>query len=706
MNLDKLFYPESVAVIGASKSPDKAGHKILRNLLEHGFQGKIIPVNPTAATILDLPCYPDLADYDQDIDLAIIAVPAVAVLEIVKTAVRRKVKGIIVVSAGFRESDDSGAKLEQEIYSACQAGGTRLLGPNCLGLINTDNKLNATFAHRMPIEGGISIISQSGALCAAMLDQAASRHLGLAKLVSIGNKTDISEVDLLKYLANDPQTMVIVAYLEDISSGDYFVKAAEYASAAKPVIIMKSATTAAGRQAAASHTGMLVGSETAYGAAFKRAGIIRADTFHAMFDYAALFAMQPLTRGKKIVIITNSGGGGAIAADAVEQAALEVTALHIGDTAVLRDKLPAGRRMTKLIDVPDNADPACYTSTIQAAQQDEEIDAVVVIIAPQTMQHPLETARAIAMALDGTKPIAVAMLGAYDSPPGPAELAAMGLPAYDTPERAVDSIRAMHEYWLWKNRPPRRVTRFRVNRRKVERIIRRHQQTNRLFLGEVRAKDILRAYGFNTPAGSLASANEEAVELAQRFGFPVAMKIVSPDIIHKTDLGGVKLNLTSSTQVEDAYDLMMMRIKQKVPDAVIEGVFVEKMAAKGLEVIIGMHRDRQFGPMLMFGLGGIFVEVMKDVTFYLAPITEEEAIQMLKATRSYEMLQGKRGSKEVDIGAIANCMQRISQLTTDFPQIRELDINPLIISEEYSNPVVVDARITLESISNSRKGNN
>jgi acetyltransferase len=560
----------------------------------------------------------------------------------------------------------------------------------------------------MPIPGAISIISQSGALCAAMLDQAAARHLGLAKLISIGNKTDISEVDLLKYLANDPQTKVIIAYLEEISSGDYFVKAAETASAKKPVIIMKSATTAAGRRAAASHTGMLLGSETAYGAAFKRAGVIKADTFHAMFDYAALFAMQPLSKGKRVVVITNSGGGGAIAADAVEQAGLEVTKLHVGETTfhqagILPDKNTADSGNNP-IDVPDDADPDRYTATIKAAQQDDKIDTIAVIIAPQTMSKPRETVKAIGAALDGSKPAVVALLGTYDTAPGPAELAALNLPDYDAPERAIGAIRAMHEYWLWKNRPPRRVTRFRVNRRKVERIIRRHQQTSRLFLGEVRAKDILRAYGFNTPVGSLASANEEAVELAQRFGFPVAMKFVSPNIIHKTDLGGVKLNLASSAQVEDAYDLMMMRIRQKVPDAVIEGVFVEKMAAKGLEVIIGMHRDRQFGPMLMFGLGGIFVEVMKDVTFHLAPITEGEAIQMLKATRSYEMLQGKRGSKGVDINAIANCMQRISQLTTDFPQIRELDINPLIVSDEQSNPVVVDARITLAPIKENQEG--
>lgn len=530
-----------------------------------------------------------------------------------------------------------------------------------------------------------------------MLDMAAGRHLGFSKLISIGNKTDITEVDLLKYLANDDETTVIVGYLEDITAGDAFVKAAEEASNRKPVILLKSGTTAAGQRAAASHTGVLAGMETAYGAAFKRAGVERAETFNALFDYATALAMQPLPKGNRILIITNAGGPGTMAADAVEHAGLQVAELDSNLTTALRSKLPMAASVTNPVDVLGDADPQRYVAALQAAQEDNAVDAILVLLTPQAMTRPAETARAIANHMDGSKPVLVSFMGGSDILSGRQELAARGLPDYESPERAVDALKAMYQYSTWRSRPPRQVTRFPVHRRRVERIISRRQRIGQLQLGEVKAKDILQAYGFQTLKGRLAATAAEAKEIAQFSGFPVAMKIVSSDIIHKSDLGGVRLHVANSREVEDAFDLMMLRIKKLAPEAAIEGIYVEKMADAGLEVILGMTRDPQFGPMLMFGLGGIFVEVMKDVTFHLAPITESEAIQMLKSTRSYEMLKGKRGQKEVDIPAIAVGLQRISQLTTDFPQIVELDINPMIVGEIGTEPVVADARMTLDS---------
>jgi len=346
-----------------------------------------------------------------------------------------------------------------------------------------------------------------------------------------------------------------------------------------------------------------------------------------------------------------------------------------------------------------DADPERYVAAIEAALNDDEVDAIIVILTPQAMTRPAETARAIASKLNRQKPVLASFMGGKGVMPGRAELGEAGLPEYDSPERAVEALKAMYEYASWKQRPPRVVTRFPVNRRRAERIITRHQRTGRLHLGEVKAKSILDAYGFRIPEGKLASSSDEAIEIAKRVGFPAAMKIVSPDIVHKTDLGGVQLNLASAGKVRDAYDLMMLRIREKAPDARIEGVYVEKMVDTGLEVIIGMSRDPQFGPMLMFGLGGIFVEVMKDVTFHLAPITSEEAVQMLLTTRSYEILKGKRGQKGVDLEAIANGLQRISQLTTDFPEIQELDINPFIVGEIGGTAVVADARMTLRPLS-------
>ncbi len=699
--LESLFSPKSVAVIGASRTPGKVGHDILENLVKGGFQGTIIPVNPSGGTLFDLSVYRNLKEFENDIDQVIIAVPKNAVRDAVKEAMKKRVRSVILITAGFKETSDEGRQLEEEITGICRSYGARLLGPNCLGLLNTRNKLNSSFAGSMPKPGAIAIFSQSGALCTSMLDLAEGRHLGLSKLISIGNKADITENDLLAYLAGDSDTKVIAGYLENIVSGDQFIKIAQDTCMKKPVVILKSGTSEAGQKAAASHTGVLAGADTAYGAAFKRSGVIRADTFESLFDYATALSMQPLPKGDRVLIITNAGGPGTMAADAVEQSGMKVAELDTNTAAALRDKLPEAASVGNPIDVLGDAPPERYQSAVRAAQEDDTVDAIIVILTPQAMTNPKETARAIANEINGSKPVLASFMGGKEVLPGRQELTAAGLPDYESPERAVAALKVMYEYATWLKRPPRMVTRFRVNRRRVERIINRSRRNSILQLNEVKAKKILDSYGFRVPLGRLVTNADEAIEQAKRVGFPVAMKIVSPDIVHKSDMGGVKLNLSNAQEVRDGFDLMMLRILQQVPNARIEGVYVEKMMDKGLEVIIGMSRDPQFGPMLMFGLGGIFVEVMKDVTFHLAPITEDEAIQMLKATRSYGILEGKRGQKGVDIIAIANGLQRISQLTTDFPQITELDINPFIVGEIGTEPVVADARITLSSADRS-----
>jgi acetate---CoA ligase (ADP-forming) len=696
--LEHLFFPENVAVVGASKTPGKVGHDILVNLVKGGYAGKIIPVNPSGGTLMGLPVSASLSEYQGDLDQVIIAVPKSAVVATVKEAIAKRAKSIIMITAGFKESGAEGLALENEVIGLCKGGGARLLGPNCLGLLNTTNNLNSSFAGDLPLPGNIAIMSQSGALCTSILDLAAGRHLGLSKLISIGNKADINENDLLTYFAGDLETKVVVGYLENIVSGDRFIKAADATCSKKPVIILKSGTSQAGQKAAASHTGVLAGADTAYGAAFKRSGVIRADTFEALFDYATALSMQPLPKGKRVLIITNAGGPGTMAADAVEHAGMVVAELDTNTTASLRGKLPEAASVGNPIDVLGDAPPERYAEALKAAQNDESVDAVIVILTPQAMTRPAEAARAIAGAINGSKPVLASFMGGKEVLPGRQELAAAGLPDYESPERAVAALKVMYEYATWLRRPPRIVTRFRVNRRRAARIVTRSQRNKILQLNEVKAKKILDAYGFNILPGRLVTSADEAVELSRRIGFPIAMKIVSPDIIHKSDMGGVKLNMTSAQQIRDGFDLMMMRITQQVPNAHIEGIYMEKMAEPGLEVIIGMSRDAHFGPMLMFGLGGIFVEVMKDVTFHLAPITQDEAIQMLKSTRSYDMLEGRRGRKGVDITAIAAGLQRISQLTTDFPQITELDINPFIVGDFDTDPVVADARITLSTL--------
>jgi len=693
--LESLLYPKTIAVIGASRAPGKVGHEIVANLVQGGFKGKIVPVNPSADTVAGLKCYPDLKSFQNNVDLAIIAVPSPVVKPAVENSIEAGAKAIVVITAGFKEIGAEGAALESEISSICKSRGVRLLGPNCLGLINTHHKMNASFAKHTPLAGGISVISQSGALCTAILDWAAGRHLGLAKLISMGNKADLCETDFLTAFAGDKETKVIVGYLESIASGDDFIKAAEAAASKKPVVIFKAGTTQAGVKAASSHTGSLAGADIAYGAAFTRSGIIRAETFEALFDYATAFAMQPLPHGERVAIITNAGGPGIMAADAVEQSGMKITSLGGGTATALREKLPAAASVANPIDVLGDADPERYVMAVEAAQADDTVDAIIVILTPQAMTKPAETARAIAACARHDKPILASFMGGEDVMPGRDELVAANLPDYTSPERAVAALRAMWTYASWLKRPTRVVTRFPVNRRRAERIIRRHIRTKSFQVGEAYAKEILRAYDFNVPAGEVAGNMESAVEVAERTGYPVAMKIVSPDIIHKSDIGGVKLNLLSPEAVRDAFDLMMLRIRDRMPEARLEGVYIEKMCKRGREVILGMTRDRQFGPMLMFGLGGIFVEVMKDVTFHIAPITAEEALQMLAGTKSYALLQGVRGQASVDIHAIADSLQRISQLVTDFPEIVEMDINPFIVGEIGNESIAADARITL-----------
>jgi acetyltransferase len=694
--LESLLYPNSIAVIGASTTPGKVGYAVMSGLVDSGFEGRVVPINPKADEVLGVKSFKSLDDYSEEIDLSVIAVPTPAVKNAVADSIRRGAKAIVVITAGFKEVGPEGAALEAEIAQMCRHRGVRLMGPNVLGLINTQHKMNASFASQMPEPGGISIISQSGALCTAILDWAAGRHLGLGKLISIGNKADLNETDFLHVLAKDENTKVIAGYLESIESGEAFISAAEETSSIKPVVMLKVGTTQAGAKAASSHTGSLAGGDIAYGAAFRRAGVIRADNFEELFDYATALYMQPLPEGERVAIITNAGGPGIMAADACEKRGLQVSRLSERTMDELRKSLPAAASAINPIDVLGDADPERYSAAIRVAQADDGIDATIVILTPQAMTKPLETAEAVARcASEGHKPVLAAFMGGADVTPGREFLTKCSLPDYPSPERAAKTLRAMCDYAAWRRRPPRVVTRFPVNRRRVERIISRHNRAGVARIGEVKAKEILGLFDFNIPEGRLIIGAEKAVEYAERIGFPVAMKIVSPDIVHKSDVGGVKINLYSARAVRDAFDLMMLRVQRSYPEAHIEGVYVEKMCPPGREIILGMTRDRLFGPMLMFGLGGIFVEVMKDITFHLAPITHDEATQMLKETRSYALLEGARGQARVDLDVIAAGLQRISQLGTDFPQIQELDINPYIVGPVGTDAFVADARMTI-----------
>ncbi len=693
--LEPLFNPQTVAVIGASRRPDAFGHRLLAGLIEDGFPGTLVPVNPAASEVCGLPCQPRLAAFPGPVDLALVAVPAAVCKEAVREALDAGARAVAVLSVGFREAGEAGAEREREIAELCRQRDVRLLGPNCLGLINTSRRLFAFASPLRPKPGGISVFSQSSAICALLLERLTADHLGLAKMVSIGNKADLSESDLLRALAEDHETKVIVAYLESIGAGPGFVRAAERATARKPVIILRAATTLAGRKAVAAHSGEVIGQDSAYGAAFRRAGIIRAEDIRGLFNLAAAFSLQPLPRGGRVLILTNAGGPGIIAVDAVERAGLTAAYLDPQSATRLRQKLPGAATIYNPIDLLAGAGPEDYRAALGIALTDHNIDALVVICVGQGPEsQALANAQALVAGQVGNKPILACFLG-HEARAASDCLLTGGVPACGSPEEAVAALKAMWEYVSWRNRPPRVVTRFKVNRRRVERIISHHQRGQRPRINEAKAKDILRAYSFLVPAGRLAASAEEAVEIADRIGYPVALKLISPDLVRKGELDGVRLNIPNRQGVRDGFDLMMLRMARQAPKAAIDGIYVEKMLDRGLEVILGLHRDPQFGPLLMFGLGGINVEVMKDVAFNLAPITFDEAMTMLASTRSYQFLLERRGEAGVDVAALAGCLQRISQLATDFPQIAEVEINPLIIGELGGEPVVADAKITL-----------
>lgn len=698
MSLEKIFNPHSVAIVGASQTQGKVGYEILTNMISAGYEGKIFPVNHNAESIEGLRCYRDLESIGEVPELVIIVIPAKFVPEIMRQCAKIGVEAVIIITAGFKEIGEEGRELEKQVVRIAKQSGIRVVGPNCLGVIDTSNRLNASFGGDLPRKGTIGYLSQSGALLAAILDTANAHGIGFSKLISIGNKADVNELDVVEAFDTDPETKVIAGYLENISDGSEFVSQVEKISQHKPILLIKSGGTSAGAKAASSHTGSLAGAETAYGVVFERAGIIRCNSIKQQFDYAQAFANQPLPGGKRVAVITNAGGLGIMAADAVERQGLTFAKPSDETVEKLAGVLPVAANLMNPFDVLGDALADRYEFALDVVLDDSNVDVVLVLLTPQAMTKSAATAEAIAGVCrkKPEKPVFACFLGAGKVEEGVKILRENKIPQYDSPESAVSAIKVTTDYVRWCSRPKRVVKLFAVNRRKVENVIERHLRQGIREVGETESKEVLEAYGFVTPKGSIATTAEQAVNIAEQIGYPVVMKIWSPDILHKSDVGGVKIGLQKSLEVMDAFDLMMYRIPKKMPEANILGVLVQEMCTGGKEVILGMNRDIRFGPLMMFGMGGTMVEVLQDVSFYLAPLTAEEAKQMLINTRTYRMLKGVRGETAVDIEAIAEGLQRLSQLVTEFPQIQELDINPYVVGPEGTTPIAVDARMSVE----------
>ncbi len=697
--LNTFFDPQSVAVIGASRDPDKLGYAVVRNLIDSGFarDRPLYPINPKADEILGLRAYPSVKDVPGPIDLAVVVIPYKRVPAAMRECGEKGIPTVVVITAGFREAGQEGLEREQEVMALAQQYHIRVIGPNCLGIIDTYTPLNASFAAGTPPRGPINFMSQSGALGTAVLDWALAGEMGFSKFVSLGNKADVSEIDLLQLWAEDPNANVLLAYIEGVPDGQRFITTAREVSRCKPIVAVKSGVTKAGSRAVSSHTGSLAGSEQAYSSAFKQAGIIRAHTMEEMFDFALAFAYQPILKGDRIAIITNAGGPGILATDAIERCGLQLARLENETIIKLESYLPDAASAANPVDVLGDSAADRYQFAIQTVSEDPNVDGMLVILTPQAMTDIPGTAQAVADFSDrGNIPVLACFMGKKEVAKGITILTERGVPNYPFPERAVLAFRAMADYRHVRSLPLPTFERFEVDAGAARRVFDQARSEGRLSIGDFEAREVLRAYGLRTPRTELAATPEEAVRLAAEIGFPVVLKIASPDILHKTDVGGVRVGLRSAQDVRDAFELMTYRAERYVPGARLWGCTVQQMTPPGLEVLVGMNRDPQFGPLVTFALGGIYVEILKDATFRVAPFSRNEAEQMLEELRARALLDGVRGRPPMDKEAIVDALLRIGQLAQDFPEIVELDINPLMVFEQGQGAVAIDMRLVLK----------
>jgi acetyltransferase len=696
--LDAFFRPQSVAVIGASRDPEKLGYAVLANLKEGGYQGHLYPVNPKADEILGLTAYSSVLEVPGPVDLAVIVIPYRFVPGVLEQCGQKGVSAVVVISAGFREAGREGLEREMELVEIARRYDLRLIGPNCLGVIDTATPLNASFAAGMPPAGPIAFMSQSGALGTAVLDIAMAGRIGFSKFISLGNKADVSEIDLLEALGDDVDSRVILIYVEGVPDGQRFMEVARRVTRRKPVVAIKSGVTASGSRAVSSHTGSLAGSEAAYKAAFEQACVIRAESMESLFDYALAFAYQPLLLGDRIGIVTNAGGPGILATDALERAGLEIPRLGRETVEALEADLPGAASAANPVDVLGDALADRYEHALSLVLADENVDGVIVIVTPQAMTEIEETAEVVGrMAKESDKPVLGCFMGEARIKAGVEILRRYGVPNYPFPERAAGALAAMSAYRCERERPIHELESLEASTERVRELFEGVRAEGRVSIGDSEAREVLDAYGFSIPASRLARTPEEAVQAADEMGYPVVLKVASPDILHKTDVGGVRLNLRSATDVRDAFDLIVYRAGRYVPGARIWGCLVQQMVPGGREVLVGMSRDPQFGPLVAFGLGGIYVEALKDVSFRVAPFGRQEADEMIREIRSYALLEGVRGEKPADHEAMVDALLRISQLVADFPEIVELDINPLMVFEQGRGAMAIDMRLVLAS---------
>jgi acetyltransferase len=689
-----------VAVIGASSDPKKLGHAVLDNLVNGGYltDGRqVYPINPKGGTILGQAAYPSVADVPGPIDLAVIVIPYMQVPDALRGCGQKGIPAAVIISAGFREAGREGLEREQELLEISRAYGIRLIGPNCLGVIDTVTPLNASFSAGMPPGGPMAFMSQSGALGTAILDWAQAGRLGLSKFVSLGNKADVDEIDLLRAWAKDESSRVVLCYIEGLPDGQEFMRVARETSKTKPVVAIKSGITQAGARAVTSHTGSLAGSEQAYQAAFRQAGVVRVTSLEDLFDCARAFGYLPPLRGDRIAIVTNAGGPGILATDALERAGLTLARFDPERIRALEQFLPDAASAANPVDLLGDARADRYRFALEQVCADPHVDAVLVILAPQALTEYEATARVVAETMANAPiPILACFMGEARMEAATAILDRHHVPNFPYPERAALVLKAMSTYRTYRDEPLPDLSSFPIDLGRARRAIDRALAEGRVTLGDAEAREIAQACGLATPPSELAATPEAAVEIAGRLGYPVVLKIASPDILHKTDVGGVKTGIQNAAEVRDAFDLITYRAQRYLPEARLWGCQVQKMAPPGLEVLIGMNRDPQFGPLITFGLGGIFVEALKDVSFRIAPFGRREAEEMLGEIRARPLLDGVRGRPPVDKESLVDSLLRVAQLVVDFPEITELDVNPFIVYDQGQGGIAIDMRLVVQ----------
>ena len=697
-SLDVIFNPRSVAVLGVTNTPGTVPHDIFLNVLTSGYQGVLYPVAPGKQSISAVRAYRYVTDIEDEVDLAVIVFPASVCDMALRQCGEKGIKAAIMISAGFREVGPAGAERERQIKDICTEYGIRLVGPNCLGVINTDRsvRFNASFARKMPAAGRIAFLSQSGALCTAVLDYARAKEIGFSKFVSFGNKADVTEIDLLDYLHRDEQTDVILLYLEELRDGRGLIDAARRITRganAKPILAIKSGRTPQGADAASSHTGSLAAEDDICQAVFREAGIIRVESIEELFNSAIMLAYQPMPKGNRLAIVTNAGGPGVMATDAAVSAGLEIARFSPETTAKLKASLPAAANIKNPVDVIGDARSDRYTSALEAVLADPNVDGVLVILTPQSMTDIEDVARGVRRVHAGAeKPLACSFMGASDVAAGVDILQAAHIPHYILPEWACRALADVQSVLQWRRQPAEDFKPLPVDREAAAAII--HDDTGG-YLPEDQALAVLEAYGFPVPRHKLCRDADEAAAFAEQIGFPVVLRVVSPEIVHKFDVKGVALDVRDAEGVRRAHDEMISHIGKVMPDTHILGVLVRGMIPAAHEVILGAKRDAVFGPTLMFGLGGLFVEVIRDLTFALAPVDAAAAARMVRGVKAHRLLEGARGMPVADVRGIQECLCRLSQLVTDFDRITELDINPLMVGTPEAGCAVADVRIRL-----------